>query len=147
MAQLPKKANTAGNNDTNNFTVIPEGLYTLAVTRSELKETKSKNGYFLMLAMKVQEGEHTGKVLIERLNLVNPSAVAVEIANKQLNSLCVACGLADVEDSEELHGIPFQAKIAVEQATADWPASNKVARYIDEESANGSEAPDKPVWG
>ena len=142
MAQLPNKANTEGNDSKSGFEPLPEGTYTLAIIKSELKETKNKNGYFLFLTMKVQEGDMVGKVVFDRLNLVNPSAVAVEIANKQLNSLCEACGKQDVEDSEELHGIPFDAKIGVEPANENWPASNKILRYGGTSSGGG----EKPIW-
>lgn len=131
MAQLPQAANTEGNDETaGSFEPIPAGQYTVAVVKSEMKETKAKTGHYLNLQFKVQEGDFAGRVLFDMLNLINPNPVAVEIANKKLNALCAACGLRDVEDSEEFHGVPFQATVGVEEATADWPAKNKMVAYL-----------------
>jgi len=129
MPLLPQKANTEGNNETQgDFTALPAGEYVAQIVKSEFKDTKAKTGKYLQLQFKVISGPEgvscKGRVLFERLNLVNPNPIAVEIANKSLNSICVACGKAGVEDSDELHGIPMKITLKVEDATPNYPASN-----------------------
>lgn len=130
MAKLPIKANTAENNEgLGDFTAIPAGKYPVVMYKSDYKETKAKTGHYLQCQLKVISGKHKGKVLFENLNLDNPNPVAVDIANKALNSICKACGKVGVQDSEELHNIPFYVTLSVVPATATQPSSNKVQAY------------------
>ena len=129
MSLLPSKANTEGNNETQgDFTALPAGEYTAQIVKSDFKDTKAGTGKYLQLQFKIIEGPEgvkaKGRVLFERLNLINPNPIAVEIANKSLNSICVACGKAGVDDSDELHGIPMKITLKVEEASANYPASN-----------------------
>lgn len=141
MAQLPRPGNTEGNDDQEGFVPIAAGKYIAAITSSEMKETKAKTGHYLNLQVKIMEGDSKGKIIFDLLNLVNPNPVAVEIANKRLNSICKACRLRGVEDSEELHGIDMAITVGVEEATADWPAKNKILGYADLEEATKDNLP------
>lgn len=130
MAQLPRAANTEGNKDTlDTFTPLPAGEYPVSIVKSLYKETKAKTGHYLELHMKVLMGEYKGRILFERLNLDNPNPIAVEIANKTLNTICQTLDKVGVEDSEELHGIPFIVKIKVIPETETNPASNNITAY------------------
>lgn len=133
MAQLPKVAMSEDNSDTGGFTVLPEDEYTVQIVKSEWKDTKDKQGKYIQLMMRVVEGEYNGKPLIDRLNLVNPNPVAVDIANTTLNSICAACGKTDVEDTDELHGIPFKIKVSIREASGDWPEQNEIKAYLPDE--------------
>ena len=82
------------------------------------KATKAGNGSYLELEMHVISGDHTGRRHWERLNLDNPSLQTVKIAEEQLARLCVALGLDEVNDSEELHDKPFVAEFAIDKKDA-----------------------------
>ena len=142
MALLPKAANTEGNNETQaDRSALPAGEYLVHIVKSEMKATKAKNGHYLSVHMQVIEPEaQKGNFLFENLNLDNPNPIAVEIANKTMNSICEACGLEGVEDSEELHQIPFMVTVAIEPATANWPEGNKITAYKAESEWTGEEA-------
>jgi hypothetical protein len=143
MARLPIAANTEGNNETlDDFSPVPAGDYIAMITKSEYKETKAKNGHYLQLMWKIISGEKKGRVLFDNLNLDNPNEVAVNIANKALNSICKACDKVGVQDSEELHGIPVKLTVAVQQATATNPASNNIRAYSAAEGADEVAVPD-----
>jgi hypothetical protein len=130
MAQLPLSYNTPENNEgLTDFTALPADKYVVHIVKSEYKETKAKTGHYLQLQQKVISGKYKGRLIFENLNLDNPNPTAVEIANKALNSICKACKKAGVQDSEELHGIPFYATLKVNPATATQPASNQVVSY------------------
>lgn len=129
MAQLPGQYNTPQNNETIGFDALPAGKYAAQVVKSEYKETKAKNGHYLQLVVKVIAGDYNGRQIFENLNLDNPNPQAVEIANKTLNSICQACGLAGVEDSEELHGIPMEITLKKDKETDDYPESNSITAY------------------
>lgn len=143
MAKLPLQYNVEGNKEgLGDFTPLPAGEYTMAITKTQYKETKAKTGHYLQTILKVISGKNKGRVLFENLNLDNPNPIAVEIANKTLNSICQACDKVGVEDSEELHGIPMRVTLKVVPATATQPASNSVTMY---KPHDGSEVEDLPV--
>ena len=85
-------------------------------------------------------------------NLDNPNPKAVEIANKELATICRAVGLVSVEDSDELHGLPMECKAAIESG-GDYPDKNVIKNYSAAEgyskppaknnSGNDGEAPKK----
>jgi len=131
MAQLPQSANTQENNSTGGFDVVPEGEYVVAVTKSEWRNAKSNpDNKMIYMEITIQEGEHKGQKLFERLNLINSNPVAVKIANQTMNKICTACLLSDVEDTEELHGIPMTAVVEInENEGTDFPPQNVIKNY------------------
>jgi hypothetical protein len=131
MPLLPKKANCEGNNETlGDRSPLPAGSYIVAMKTSDYKETKSKNGHYLSVMFVVIEGPHKGRTLFTNLNLDNPNPVAVEIAYKELNSICEACGMAGVEDSAELYGIPLVVDVKVDKKeNSDFPPGNSITNY------------------
>jgi hypothetical protein len=94
---------------------LSAGEYEMIITRSATKQTKSGNGSYLELEMQVVSGPSAGRRHWERLNLDNPSAQTVKIAQEQLAKLCMALGLDEVNDSEELHDTPFIAEIGIDK--------------------------------
>lgn len=113
------------------FEVLPAGLYTVKITNGEWKQTKSGNGEYLQLEMTVADGEHAGKVIIERLNLKNPSQEAVRIARSQFAALRQAVGVLDPKDSADLENIRFQLLLKCEKRSDDpTKMTNAVQRYI-----------------
>jgi len=114
MAQL--NFSTDGIDTTNTYEALPQGEYTVVVTDSDMKTTQAGTGRYLSLTFEVQAPEQfRGRKLWDNLNLENPSAKAVEIAQRQMAQLCLACGLQGVSDSEQLHNIPVIAIVKVDK--------------------------------
>ena len=142
MPLLPQVANTEGNNETQeDRSPIPAGDYMMHLVKSEFKPTKAKTGHYLACQFKVLEGDYKGRVVFTNLNLDNPNPVAVEIANKELNSICSACGKEGVEDSDELLNIPLVVSVKVTPGDANWPPSNEITGYASADEANAMEDP------
>lgn len=99
----------------NSFAPLPAGEYEMMIVKSETKPTKANNGHYLELEMHVISGQHSGRRHWERLNLDNPNAQAVKIAQESLAKLCMAIGIDDVEDSEALHDQAFVAEIGIDK--------------------------------
>lgn len=139
MASLNFKAsNIQFEERTNSFDPLPAGEYEMMITKSATKPTKSGNGSYLELEMQVIGGDHSGRRHWERLNLDNPSQQTVKIAQEQLARLCVALGLDEVNDSEELHDASFIAEIGIDKKD---PTRNVIWGY---KSAGAAPAP-KPA--
>jgi len=119
------------------FEAIPPGKYVAVITNTEMKPTKAGNGSYLEITFQVIEGEFKNRLLWARLNLDNPSQMAVKIARSELSSICRAVGVMEPKDSIELHNLPLV--ISVKQKTdADGEVRNEIKGYAGRESAGGA---------
>lgn len=135
------------------FDPIPNSWYNVTIDDSEMKPTKDGKGAYLELRLSVVDGDYANRKVFTRLNLENANQVAQEIAYKQLSTICHAIGVIQVEDSSELHGKPFQAKVVVKPPQGDYDASNEVKGYkaVDgggtaSTASSSSTASAKPGW-
>lgn len=129
MAQLPSVFNAKDSEKMGGFEPIPAGWYLAEVAKSEYKATKAKTGHYLSLQFKILDGEYKGRYLFNMLNLDNPNPTAVEISQKELASICEACGLDEIEDSTELHGIPVAVRVVIKDGNAGYPPKNEIKAY------------------
>ncbi len=112
------------------FEPAPESDYSLQIIRSEMKETNAGTGQYLELRIQILDEPFTGKLIFERLNLINPNPTAVKIANRTLADICIACGTQEIEDSEELHGIEFKGHVVIDvDESGEYPPQNAVKKY------------------
>jgi hypothetical protein len=129
MARIFDGFNTQGEAEMDDFDAIPAGNYTAAIVKSEMKDNKAGTGSFLNLHFKITEGKFKDRLVFTNLNLVNPSDQAVAIARKELTSIVKACGKVSIEDSDELHGVEIEIKVAVRAATSQFPEGNDIKGY------------------
>ena len=111
------------------FEPIPAGTYLAVITASEMKPTKSGTGKYLELAFQVLEGEYKGRKVWARLNLENPSSVAVRMARSELSDICKAVGVITPNDSEELHDLPLEIEVAVKRRSDTGKMTNEIKGY------------------
>lgn len=104
------------NNVQGDYTPVPPGEYKVHVKDSDMKPTSNGRGNYIQLDLEILEGEHAGRVIIERLNIDNPNQTAVDIAQRSLNAICVAVGKMSIADTVELHNIPMIAVVKVDPA-------------------------------
>lgn len=79
----------------------------VAITDSEVKATKDNSGGYIQLTLQVQQGENAGRKGAYRINLYNSSEAARGIAERQLSALCHVTGVFNLQDTQQLHNIPF----------------------------------------
>lgn len=115
------------------YTPVPPGEYRVQIISSEMVETNSRNGHMLKLEIEITDGDQAGRKLIDRLNLDNPNAQAVEIAQRTLSAICHATGKLSVSDSAELHMIPMVAVVKVDPPRSangkEYGPSNSIRTY------------------
>lgn len=130
MAQLPDVFNAKDSEKMGDFEPIPAQWVIGEAVKSEYKATAAKTGHYLTYQIKViAPEEYKGRMVFNLMNLDNPNQTAVEIAQKEFASMCDACGIDEVEDSTELHGIPFGMRLAVQPGDANWPPKNVIKSY------------------
>jgi len=129
---------------------LPAGWYRAVITASEEKPTKAQTGSFLMMTLEVIEGQHQGRKVFERLNLNNPNATAVEIAQRTLSSICRAVGVMTPRNSSDLHDKPLMVKLAVKPGDSQYGPSNDIKEYAAQDKAPAASAPaasaSTPPW-
>jgi hypothetical protein len=71
--------------------------------------------------LKVSPGHpFAGREQFDNLNLWNQNATAVEIAWKRLSAICHVTGQINLQDTRQLVGIPFQAKIGPQKTNPQY---------------------------
>lgn len=143
MAQLGFNADDfADREDRPSYDPLPAGEYAVMVTNSSIQDTKS-GGQMLVLELTVDGGDFDSRKVWDRLNIVNANTTAQRIAHETLADYCNVCGRAQVEDSEELHGVPFRVELSLEPAKGEYGPSNRVKKvlYEDGSSPRGGERP------
>jgi len=131
------------------FEPIPAGKYLAVITDSEMKPTKSGNGNYLELTFQVIDGPFKGRMLWSRLNLDNPSAQAVQIAQGELSAVCRAVGVMQPKDSIELHNVPLLVTVKCKKRDDTGDVVNEIRGYGKKEAANGTpqqETTSTPPW-
>ena len=114
------------------FQALPSGEYLMAVTESEMKETKTGTGQFLFMTLTVLNAavqEHIGRKVFVRLNLINTNPTAVEIAQRELSAICHSVGVLKLQDSTQIHDLPMTCKVAHLPAKGEFAESNKISAY------------------
>ena len=144
MANLGGQYTADPNNVQGDYSPIPAGEYSVHVVNSDMKPTKNGSGNYLELEMEVLDGDQAGRKLFDRLNLDNPNAQAMEIAQRTLNAICVATGKMSISDSTELHNIPMVAVVKVDPPRGEYGASNSIRTY---KPAGGASAPAAQATG
>jgi len=129
MAQLPSVFNAKDSDKMGGFDPVPAGWYLVEIKKSEMKATKAGTGHYLSIQFVILEGEFKGRYLFALLNLDNPNPIAVEIAQKELATICEACEIDEVEDSTELHGIPMAARVVIKEGSGGFPPKNEIKMY------------------
>lgn len=123
---------------------MPVGKHPVVIVESEVKPTKDNTGGLLELTLQIIDGPAKGQKGAYRLNLYNQSQQAVEIAHRQLSTICHAIGVFQVQDSQQLHNIPFIVDVTLQKdPEAAKKGYTEVSRIYDR---NGNE-PGKPAQG
>ena len=126
------------------FGLMPSIWYLGHIKKSEIKKTKAGTGLRLNMQVVVESSEadkykdddceHKGRIVFIGLNIENPSTQAVEIAQRELASICDACGIDELEDSDELHDITFGFKLGIEKGNDGYEDKNVIKKYATEEA-------------
>lgn len=121
--------NTEGQEEMGDFSALPAGEYVAFICASEMKPTKAETGHFLELKFEICEGQYAGRNIWTRLNLDNPNAQAVTLAQRELTSITKAVGKVAIADSDELHNVPMLVKLDIEAGKDGKAPQNRVKAY------------------
>ena len=120
---------------------VPPGEYKVQITSSEFCQTSTGNGHQLKLEMEILEGDQAGRRLYDRLNLDNPNAQAVEIAQRTLSAICHATGKLQVNDSVDLHLVPMSIQVGVKPPKDGYSEKNTIRYLVPDKTAPAAHQP------
>ena len=103
---------------------IPAGWYIGHIVESELTENRNKDGAYINFQIEVLDGPYKGRKVFGRMNVYNKNPQAQEIAYRELSALCHATGVLRVEDTQQLHGRPFEVKVSVRKDEGYEPSND-----------------------
>ena len=112
------------------FEPIPAGKYEAMITESEMKPTKAGTGHYLQLTFQIIEGEYKNRFLWARLNLDNPNATAMKIAQAELSAICRAVGVMAPNDSVDLHDLPLIVNVRCRKREDTGEITNDIKGYV-----------------
>lgn len=144
MAQLGQKFD-ATRYDTDkqggDYEELPAGVYQFEIEASDVVETgpeEKRTGKGLKYTANVlAPDEYEGRKFFGFINLENVNAQAQEIGQKEFACLCRAIGIAEVNDSEELHLHSYTVKLGLGKPSKKkdangnplYPARMEVKKY------------------
>ena len=126
MAQLLRAFNAQQFDPTQGGGSLPVGRHPVIVESSEVKANKANDGGYLQLNLKLIDGPQMGTTGAYRLNLYHSNPQTAEIAHRQLSAICHVIGVFNVQDSEQLHNIPFIIEVGFQKGHE--PGSNPEAK-------------------
>lgn len=140
MAQLGQKFNaTEHETEQNDYPELPNGIYQLEMTASDVVPTKDGKGTILKTTFDVvAPEEYKKRKLFNNYNLENSNPDAQRIGQAQFASLCRAIGVDEVDDTEDLHVRTFTAKIGLGKPSKDgqYPARAEIKTYYFPDTGN-----------
>lgn len=128
------------------YTPVPAGEYTAVISASEEKPTKDNAGSYIEMWFEIIEGQQQGRKVVTRLNLNNRNSTVVDIARRELSSICHAVNVLSPRDSGELHNIPLSIKVAVTPGQGNYGPGNEIKAYKAVGSAQQTQQPVKKPW-
>ena len=107
--------------------LIPVGDYFAKIIDSDLKTNKAGTGQYIEFVWDINGPSHRGRRVWQRVNIHNANAEAADIGKRELNSICKACGKAQIMDTSELHGVECKVKIKIRKGNNGYSDSNEIA--------------------
>ena len=115
MAQLLQAFNAQQFDPTQGGGSLPVGRHPCIIESSEVKANKANDGGYLQLNVKLIDGPQMGTTGAYRLNLYHSNPQTAEIAHRQLSAICHCVGVFNVQDSGQLHNIPFIIEVGLQK--------------------------------
>ncbi len=126
------------------FEVLPPGKYPVQVESAEIKQTKAGTGHYIYVTCKILDGPAKGRLLWDRMNIDNPSQVAVGIGQRCLAALGIAIGVqGQMTDTDQLLGGQCMAHVKVKEDQNEIRTYSSFAAFREAEAkgAGGRPAP------
>ncbi len=139
---LSEAFDTANEEGSPAFEPVPAGQYVASITEATAGPLKSGKGQAVMLTWQIDGGEHTGRLIFDRVIVAHESAAAMKFGRQKLKDIADACGVKDsITDLTVLQNKPCRVFVKIEHdETGEYPPKNRIGRVkpiAQPEKANG----------
>jgi hypothetical protein len=117
--------------------VVPKGWYRAHITETSMKDAKKQGNRFAEMEWTLLDGEHKGRKVWDRLNVVNDSEQAQDIARRDMAAICHATGVLKFRFLDELKYKPIEILVAVIPPKGEFAEKNEVKGYRSVQGGNG----------
>lgn len=111
------------------YKALPTGWYPCVIAKVEWRKTKSGQGRYLQLELKVIETHYTGRLIWDRLNLEHPNPEAVAFSRSTLADIMLALDLEELTDSSQLVGKQIEVRAVYREPSGRYDETNDVRGY------------------
>ena len=122
------------------FEPVPASEYPVIIEDSDYVDNKAGTGRILKLTYQIIDGPMKGRKIFENLNLENANPQAEQIARKALNSICMAVGIPYVQDTAQLHSIPFMITVKMKDSP-EYGLQNVIRKHYSIDGSTPTTAP------
>ncbi len=127
MAQLPQAFDANQWDPTQSAGQLPIGKQPVVIKSSDVKAARSnENNGYIQFNLEVIDGPNKGATGPYRINLYNSNQQTVEIAHRQMSALSYVTGVFNVQNTEQLHDIPFIADVQPQKKEPQYTEVKKV---------------------
>lgn len=129
MAKLSKRYTTDGHEpSTPDYAPLPVGWYRVRITDATLKESRS-GGEYMNVRYDVSGGDHDGRVVFGMITTQHRNSKAVEIGEQQILDLAAACGIVELDDTDQLVGHEIDVRLKIERSD-EYGDRNRVVAWL-----------------
>ncbi len=111
------------------FEPLPAAWYPVEIEKAEVKETSKGTGTMLKIQFSVIGEAYNNRKLFSQLNIQNPSTVAQEIGRRQLADIARACGIAFLDDEDNLLAKTLEVHVVVKPRSDTKELDNEIKGY------------------
>ena len=130
MAKLQQAFNATQVDPTQSAGQLPLGRQPVVITGSEIKANKDNQGGHVAFELLIIDGPNKGQTGMHRLNLYHHDSRTAEIASRQFSAMCHVCGMLQVEDTAQLHNIPFVVDVTQQKLTTEQQAAQAAGQQV-----------------
>ena len=137
--------NAADGDTKDTYALIPKDVYTLALIKAEKKKGTKEGAQYVDCQVKIIDGDYAKRMVFLKLNLKNNNAYTVEISERLLRQLMLACNvptLKDKWDLSKLLNIPVKGRITIKKGNEAYPDdTNSIQAFIipEEDTESGGD--------
>ena len=95
------------------FDLISPGKVPVVIDKSEVRQTKKGDGYYLELTMTITDGEYRNRKLWDKIHIQNPSQECVKWGLRKLSALGKATGVTYVSNENQFLGKTCMVHVTV----------------------------------
>lgn len=104
------------------YDALPPGNYNVMITESSTAAPSTNpNGEMVKLTLTVLDGQFANRKVFISFNTRNSNPTAERIGKGLFKQIVLALGFTAIQDTQQLHGIPFVAGLKLEKQAPDSP--------------------------